>query len=160
MPRVWEKLKAALEAGFAAEADPELRAGRAAALEQAIEVVRAEQAGESVPQEQRRRREEADARFFAPLRAMLGLEQAEYLISGAAPIAEEVLEFFAALGLAICEIWGMTETSLIATSNPPQRIRIGTVGPPLPGVELSLAADGELLVRGPTSCAATGAIPS
>ncbi len=149
VPRVWEKLKAALEAGFAAEQDEGLRTARAGALAEAIEIVRAEQAGESVPQERMRRRKEADAEFFAPLRSMLGLDEAEYLISGAAPIAEQVLEFFSALGLPICEIWGMTETSLIATSNPPDRIRIGTVGPPLPGVELSLAEDGELLVCGP-----------
>jgi long-subunit acyl-CoA synthetase (AMP-forming) len=81
---------------------------------------------------------------------MLGLDEVDYLISGAAPIAAEVLEFFSALGLPICEIWGMTETSLIATSNPQDAIRIGTVGPALPGIELSLAEDGELLVRGPT----------
>ena len=149
VPRVWEKLKAALEAGFAAEQDQALRTARANALAEAIEIVRAEQAGESVPVERLRGRDAADAEFFAPLRTMLGLDEAEFLISGAAPIAEEVLEFFFALGLPICEIWGMTETSLIATSNPPQRIRIGTVGPALPGVEVSLAQDGELLVRGP-----------
>ncbi len=149
VPRVWEKLKAALEAGFAAEQDQALRTARASALAEAIEIVRAEQAGESVPQERLRRRDEADREFFAPLRSMLGLDEVEYLISGAAPIAEEVLEFFFALGLPICEIWGMTETSLIATANPPDHVRIGTVGPPLPGVKLSLAEDGELLVSGP-----------
>jgi long-chain acyl-CoA synthetase len=150
VPRVWEKLKAALEAGFASEADPERRAALAGALAQSIGVVRAQQAGEEVPAEVPREREEADAEFFAPLRAMLGLDEVDYLISGAAPIAAEVLEFFSALGLPICEIWGMTETSLIATSNPQDAIRIGTVGPALPGIELSLAEDGELLVRGPT----------
>jgi long-subunit acyl-CoA synthetase (AMP-forming) len=150
VPRVWEKLKAALEAGFASEADGERRAALAGALAQSIGVVRAQQAGEEVPAEVLREREEADAEFFAPLRAMLGLDEVDYLISGAAPIAAEVLEFFSALGLPICEIWGMTETSLIATSNPQDAIRIGTVGPALPGIELSLAEDGELLVRGPT----------
>jgi long-chain acyl-CoA synthetase len=108
VPRVWEKLKAALEAGIAAGADP------------------------------------------AAMKSQLGLDEVDHLISGAAPIAPEVLEFFAGLGLPICEVWGMSELSLIATTNPPEAIRIGTVGPALPGVELSLATDGELLVRGPT----------
>jgi len=59
-----------------------------------------------------------------------------------------VLEYFAALGLPICELWGMSETSSCATINPPDRIKIGTCGPALQGVELKLAGDGELLVRG------------
>jgi long-subunit acyl-CoA synthetase (AMP-forming) len=150
VPRVWEKLKAALEAGFASEADPERRRALAAALALSTRLVRAQQAGEEVQAELLRERERADVEYFAPLRAMLGLDEVDYLISGAAPIAAEVLEFFSALGLPICEIWGMTETSLIATSNPQDAIRIGTVGPALPGIELSLAQDGELLVRGPT----------
>jgi len=114
VPRVWEKLKAALEAGGIT--DPG-----------------------TLPESQR-----------AAIRTQLGLDQAESLGSGAAPIAPEVLEFFAALGLPICEVWGMSETTLIATANPKDAIRIGTVGKPLPGVEVTLAADGELLVRGPT----------
>jgi long-chain acyl-CoA synthetase len=114
VPRVWEKLKAALEAGGIT--DPG-----------------------TLPESQR-----------AAIRAQLGLDQVENLGSGAAPIAPEVLEFFAALGLPICEVWGMTETTLIATANPRDAIRIGTVGKVLPGVEITLAADGELLVRGPT----------
>ena len=61
-----------------------------------------------------------------------------------------MLEFFAALGLPICEGWGMTETTAITTINPREQIRIGTVGRALPGVEIVLADDGELLVRGPT----------
>jgi long-subunit acyl-CoA synthetase (AMP-forming) len=149
VPRIWEKLKAALEAGFAAEPDEQRRAAVAAALERALELVRAEQAGEPVTGELRAACERADAEIFAKLRAQIGLDQVSSLVSGAAPIAAEVLEFFAALGLPICEVWGMSETSLIATINPQDAIRIGTVGVPLPGVELSLADDGELLVRGP-----------
>ena len=150
VPRVWEKLKAALEAGFAAEPDEQRRAAVAGALELSSAVVRAEQAGAEVPADMRAARERADAEIFAPLRAQLGLDAVEYLSSGAAPIAPEVLEFFAALGLPICELWGMTELSLVATMNPRDAIRIGTVGVALPGLELSLAEDGELLVRGPT----------
>jgi long-subunit acyl-CoA synthetase (AMP-forming) len=149
VPRVWEKLKAALEAGFAAEPDEQRRAAVSGALERALELVRAEQAGEPVAAELRAACALADVEIFCKLRAQLGLDQVRYLVSGAAPIAPEVLEFFAALGLPICEVWGMSETSLIATINPQDAIRIGTVGVPLPGVELSLADDGELLVRGP-----------
>ena len=85
----------------------------------------------------------------AGVRAKLGLDQAEWLISGAAPIPTEVLEFFLALGLPICELWGMSELSCCATINPPGDIRIGTVGKALPGVELKLLEDGELCVRAP-----------
>jgi long-subunit acyl-CoA synthetase (AMP-forming) len=70
-------------------------------------------------------------------------------VSGAAPIAPEVLRFFADLGIPICELWGMSELSCCVTINPPADIRIGTVGKALPGVEVALAEDGELLVRGP-----------
>jgi long-chain acyl-CoA synthetase len=150
VPRIWEKLKAALEAGFAAEPDEQRRAAVARALQGALTAVRAEQAGAPMPAELLGARERADAEVFAALRARLGLDEVDYLLSGAAPIAPEVLEFFAALGLPICEVWGMSETSLIATLNPRDAIRIGTVGTALPGVELALAPDGELLMRGPT----------
>jgi long-subunit acyl-CoA synthetase (AMP-forming) len=85
----------------------------------------------------------------AGVRSKLGLDAAEWHISGAAPIARETLEFFLALGFPIQELWGMSEMSCCAAINPRDDIRIGTCGPPIPGVELSLADDGELLARGP-----------
>ena len=68
---------------------------------------------------------------------------------GAAPTPREVIEFFHAIGLPLAEIWGMSETCGAGTCNPPERIKIGTVGPPVPGVEIKLGEDGEVLVKGP-----------
>ena len=70
-------------------------------------------------------------------------------MSGAAPIAPEILKFMLALGIPVTEVWGMSECSCIGTANPPDAIRIGTVGKAIPGVQLKLAGDGELLLRGP-----------
>ena len=66
---------------------------------------------------------------------------------GAAPTPLEVLEFFHAIGIPIGELWGMSETCGVATCNPPERVKLGTVGPPMPGVEIKLAEDGEVLVK-------------
>jgi long-subunit acyl-CoA synthetase (AMP-forming) len=84
----------------------------------------------------------------AAIREKLGLDQCAWLVVGAAPTPVEVLAYFDALGLPICELWGMSETSSCATINPPANIKVGTCGPPLQGVEVRLADDGELLVRG------------
>ncbi|MEA2346766.1 MAG: long-chain acyl-CoA synthetase, partial [Thermoleophilaceae bacterium] len=113
VPRIWEKIKAALEAQGVT--DPG-----------------------ALPEEAK-----------AAIRVKLGLDEVQWLVSGAAPIPEEVLLFFADLGLPICELWGMSELSCCATINPPEDIRVGTVGKALPGIELKLLEDGELLVRGP-----------
>jgi long-chain acyl-CoA synthetase len=75
----------------------------------------------------------------AALRESLGLDQLAALNVGAAPTPPEVIEFFHSIGLPLGELWGMSETNAIATCNPPERIKIGTVGPPVPGVELRLA---------------------
>jgi long-chain acyl-CoA synthetase len=82
--------------------------------------------------------------------AKLGLDQVRWSVSGAAPIPVSVLEYFGNLGLPICELWGMSELSCCATVNPQDDIRVGTVGKALPGVELKLLEDGELLVRADT----------
>ena len=113
VPRIWEKIKAGLEANGVT--DPA-----------------------AMPDEARR-----------TVRQLIGLDDLRWSVSGAAPIAPEVLQFFTDLGVPICELWGMSETSCCATVDPLDDIRIGTVGTALPGVELSLAEDGELLLRGP-----------
>jgi long-subunit acyl-CoA synthetase (AMP-forming) len=101
-----------------------------------------------VPPELQAAYERADEQMFAKIRERLGFERCESYIIGAAPAPLEVFEFFAALGIPICEVWGMSELSCVATLVPRERIRFGTVGLPLPGVELRIAEDGELLARG------------
>ena len=147
VPRIWEKLKAGLETMVAGLPEAE-REQTQAALADAIEKVRLEQRGEEVPADLAQRVAEADERTFAGWRAMLGLDQVEAINVGAAPTPVEVLEFFHAIGLPLAELWGMSETCGAGTCNPPDKIKIGTVGPPAPGVEISLAEDGEVLVRG------------
>ncbi len=148
VPRVWEKMKAGLQARFAAEQDP----ARRQALEWAIDVglrrVRAEQAGEEPSTELLAEHSQADELVLSKLRERLGLDQAKILYAGAAPTPIDVLEFFHAIGLPICELWGMSELTCVGTCNPRERPVIGTVGTPLPGVEVRLAEDGELLCRG------------
>jgi long-subunit acyl-CoA synthetase (AMP-forming) len=147
VPRIWEKLKAGLEAMLAGLPE-EQRAGAQAALAAAREKVRLEQAGEPVPEELAATVAKADAELFAGLRKQLGFDQIVAVNVGAAPTPVEVLEFFHAIGIPVAELWGMSETCGAGCCNPPDKIKIGTVGPPTPGVEVRLAEDGELLVRG------------
>jgi long-subunit acyl-CoA synthetase (AMP-forming) len=147
VPRIWEKLKAGLETMLAAQPDEE-RAPVQDALNASLERVRLRQRGEPVPPELEARVAEADEKIFANLRVMLGLDQLKAVNVGAAPTPVAVLEFFHALGVELGELWGMSETCGTGTVNRPGHVRIGTVGPASPGVELKLAQDGELLCRG------------
>jgi long-chain acyl-CoA synthetase len=116
VPRIFEKLKAAIESG---ERSGDEASGRGRSTDDP-----------------------------AALRESLGLDQLTALNVGAAPTPPEVIEFFHSIGLPLGELWGMSETNAIGTCNPPERIKIGTVGPPVPGVELRLAEDGEIELRG------------
>jgi len=147
VPRIFEKLKSGLEAKLASLPGEEGEAARAA-VAAGINKVRLESAGQEVPEELKRAVAKADESMFAPLRAQLGLDEAVALHVGAAPTPIEVLEFFHGIGIEVGELWGMSETSGVATCNPPDRIKIGTVGPPVPGVEIKLAEDGEVMVKG------------
>jgi long-chain acyl-CoA synthetase len=150
VPRIWEKLKAALEAGVEAEPDEAKRAAVKLAIELGLRKVRLEQAREPVPDDLRAAYDRAEEAVFSSMRARLGFERCEWYMIGAAPPPLELLEFFAAIGIPICEVWGMSELTSIATLVPPERLKLGTVGPAIPGVELRLADDGEVLVRGDT----------
>jgi long-subunit acyl-CoA synthetase (AMP-forming) len=146
VPRIWEKLKAGLEAMVAGQPE-EQREKTQAAVRDALEKVRLEQAGQEVPTDLAERVDAADREIFAGLRSMLGLDQVKAIHVGAAPTPVEVLEFFHAIGLPLAELWGMSETCGAGAANPPEKIKIGTVGPPAPGVEIKLAEDGEVLIR-------------
>ena len=148
VPRIWEKLKAGLESMLAGLPD-EQREKAQAGLDAAIQKVRLEQAGEEVPEEVAAAAAAADEALFAGLRTNLGFDKAVAVSVGAAPTPVEVLEFFHAIGIPVGELWGMSETCGVITINPPDRIRIGTVGPPVPGTDVKVADDGELLCRSP-----------
>lgn len=83
-----------------------------------------------------------------PITRRIGLDKARFVISGAAPISPDVLSYFHSIGVPIREVYGQTEGSGPTTIHHDERIKLGTVGPPLPGVEVRIADDGEILVRG------------
>jgi len=148
VPRIWEKMKAGIEAQL--EGLPEEQRGLAQkAIAAGVHRVRLEQAGQPVPQELAEVCMRADEELFSKLRALLGLDAAVAVNTGAAPTPVDVLEFFHAIGIELAEVWGMSETTGAGTTNPPGRVRIGTVGPPAPEIEIRLDPDGEVLIRGP-----------
>ena len=118
------------------------------AVKLGIKVRQMQQRGETVPPELQAAFDKADAVLFQNVRNLFGgrIKQA---VTGAAPIAQEILEFFYACGVLVLEGWGMTETSTAATCNLPDDFRFGSVGKPFPGVQVKIADDGEILVKGP-----------
>jgi long-chain acyl-CoA synthetase len=147
VPRIWEKLKAGLETMLAQQTE-EQRAPMEQALKAAIEKVRLEQRKEPVPPELAEQVAKADEQMFSGLRKMLGLDDVITINVGAAPTPVGVLEFFHAIGLELAELWGMSETCGMGSVNPPGKVKIGTVGPAAPGIEIKLADDGEVLIKG------------
>jgi long-chain acyl-CoA synthetase len=141
VPRIFEKIYTLVTSNN----DP-AKIRQATAL--GLEVRELQDAGRPVPEELRAAYDKADAELFANVRNVFGgrLRQAN---TGAAPIAKEILEFFYACGVPVLEGYGMTETSTVSTTQTIENHRFGTVGQALPGCELRIAGDGEILIRGP-----------
>jgi long-chain acyl-CoA synthetase len=119
------------------------------AIKLGIEVRRRRERGETVPEELKQQFERADKEIFERVRQLFG-GNVRQAVSGGAPIAPEIIEFFYAAGVPVLEGWGMTETTAVGTVGTLEHFKFGSVGRPLPGVELRIAEeDGEILMRGP-----------
>ncbi|WP_225409361.1 AMP-dependent synthetase/ligase [Stigmatella hybrida] len=151
VPRVWEKFKAKAEEGLRAQPPVQQRVvawARRVASEYHAQTLRGERASSWLEAQYRLARR----LVFAPLHAGIGLDQAEFLVTAAAPIGREVLEFFASIDLIVHEVYGSSELTGPATLNTREATLLGSVGRPLMGVELRIAEDGELLLRGGNVC--------
>jgi long-chain acyl-CoA synthetase len=147
VPRVWEKLMAGLQAGLAAEPDEGKRQMAQGALAAAISAYRLQRDGQPVPQELAAVVERAQPVFML-LRSKVGLEKCNLQVTTTAPCRPEVHEFWAAMGMPLYEIWGMSELTAPATGVPLNEHKAPSIGKGLNGVEVRLGEDGELLVRG------------
>ena len=147
VPRVWEKLMAGINAGLGAEPDEAKRQMAQGALAASIQAYRLRRDGQPVPAELASVVERAQP-LFTLLRSKIGLDRCHLAVTSTAPCRPEVHEFWAALGLPLYEVWGMSELTGPATSVPIDDHRAPSVGVPLPGVEARLGEDGELLIRG------------
>ena len=144
VPRVWEKIQAKMVA--AGQASPPIRKKIAAwARKQGLAGGYAAQQGKPQPLFFGL----ADTLVFSKVREKLGLDRCRLQLTSAAPISLDTLEFFLSLGIPICEVYGMSECSGPATVSLPEAYHTGKVGTCLPGGELRIAEDGEILIRGP-----------
>jgi long-chain acyl-CoA synthetase len=149
VPRIFEKVMAGLQALLAGEQDTARKAAIAAAMASGLEYVRSCQYGQVTSAELAEKFAGAEEQVLGPIKSLLGFGEAEIVVSGAAPLPPEVGEFFGGLGVRILDVYGMSETTGAFTTNTTQAFRLGTVGRPVPGIEVRIAEDGEILARGP-----------
>src|SRR3954451_15105755 len=142
VPRIFEKI---YTLATSAAPDPELLQK---AIELGVKVRQMQERGEEVPAELQEHFDRAESELYQNVRNLFG-GRIRQCVTGAAPIAKEILEFFYACGVPILEGYGMTETSTVATVNTLEQFRFGSVGKALPGVEVKIGGDGEILLRGP-----------
>src|SRR5256886_399824 len=147
VPRVFEKVYAKILAGVEA-GSPAKKKIFNWAVSVGRDVSRHQQRGQPVPMGLELKRKVADKLVFAKLHAALG-GRLQWAVSGGAPLARDIAEFFHAAGILLLEGYGLTETCPALTFNRPGRFKFGSVGQALPGVELKIADDGEILARGP-----------
>jgi long-chain acyl-CoA synthetase len=148
VPRIFEKLYGAA-IKMQEQASDEDKARFREAVKLGVEVRRRRQHGQDVPSEMEKAFQQADEQIFGRVRELFG-SQVRQAVTGAAPIAAEILEFFYAAGIPVLEGWGMTETTAIGTVNTLDEFKFGTVGKPVPGVDVRIAEeDGEILIKGP-----------
>jgi len=145
VPRVWEKFEAALTANLLSATGVKAKLTAWARRVELESTKRSIETGNDVDTIQRRL---ANKLVISKIKGAIGLDELFGAGSGAAPASRSTLEFFASIGLVIHEGFGMTETTGMATAQPLQRPRFGTVGQALPGVEIRIADDGEILLRG------------
>jgi long-chain acyl-CoA synthetase len=147
-PRVYEKFKARIESGVAGA--PFVKRTLATwALGVGQKSVPYTLNNRPMPWLLKKQHALADKIIFSKLRTGLGLDRCSIMLSGSAPLSVEVHSFFIGLGLNLLEAYGLTETCPGLTTNLPDRMKLGTVGPAFPGVEIQIAADGEILAKGP-----------
>ena len=149
VPRVWEKIRAGIQALIAAEQDESRRAAVLQAMDIGRRYVESCQYGQATSPELEARFLAADEQVLGPIRSLLGLGEASSFSSAAAPLPPDVASFFAGLGMKILDVYGMTETTGAFTANTAAEFKLGTVGRPAAGMEVTIADDGEILVRGP-----------
>ncbi|MDR3655365.1 MAG: long-chain fatty acid--CoA ligase [Mycobacterium sp.] len=149
VPRVWHKIKAGIETKLGTEATGIRRRLALWAIDTGVRAARKTLAGKALSTSLAIRRTIADRLVLAKVRDALGLDQLRWGVTAAAPIPVETLEFFWGLGIPVYEVWGLSENAGGATSNRPGANKVGSVGKALRGVEISVADDGELLIRGP-----------
>src|SRR5918999_769157 len=142
VPRMFEKIYTL--ATSAAEDKEQLRK----AVEVGVKVRQMQLRGEDVPEELQQHFDQAEEKLYKNVRGLFGGNIRE-CATGAAPIATEILEFFYACGVPVMEGYGMTETATVATVNKADDFRFGSVGKALTGVEVKIAEDGEVLIKGP-----------
>jgi long-chain acyl-CoA synthetase len=147
VPRVFEKIYTLAHGAIQAQPPEEQERARAA-IAVGVKVRDMLNRGETVPDELQAEFDEADEQLFKNVRAIFG-GNVRHATSGAAPIAREILEFFWACGVPVLEGYGMTETATAATTSTVENHRFGTVGRALPNVEIKIADDGEILIKGP-----------
>jgi long-chain acyl-CoA synthetase len=149
VPRIWEKLKAGIEAMVESEQDEARRQALKWALGVGHQKVKLERAGEPLPEKLEAEHRKAEEQVLSKLRARLGLDETEVVVTGAAPTPVAVLEFMHAIGIPLGEVWGLSESTGTGAAHRPDNIKIGTVGQATPTMEMKLAEDGEVLLRGP-----------